>query len=190
LVFRENALTKFVLFEPPSIVSASSRTGNREDILRAVRQKLPRALARADFEMVALEYFRRLGHDNHHRLFLVYGWKEKKTKTSWGGNTVNHEKLAEARIHAMTAADLNRFMVTCALVSDLYCPGYSSAETLSKEANLIRTAVRYKVDASKITAGVASELSAKGKRGKSKRGLSARAGDKRRSSNGAKVHPV
>src|SRR6266850_6603694 len=32
LVFRENALTKFVLFEPPSIASASSRTGNREDI--------------------------------------------------------------------------------------------------------------------------------------------------------------
>jgi len=32
LVFRENALTKFVLFEPPSIASASSRTGNRENI--------------------------------------------------------------------------------------------------------------------------------------------------------------
>jgi len=61
----------------------------------------------------------------------------------------------------MTAADLNRFMVTCALVPDLYCPGYSSAETLSKEANLMRTAVRYKVEASKITARVTAELSAK-----------------------------
>ena len=38
----------------------------------------------------------------------------------------------------MTAADLNRFLVTCALVSDLYCPGYSSAETLSKDANLVQ----------------------------------------------------
>ena len=95
----------------------------RSRILRAVREKLPAAWARADFEMVALDYFRRLGHDNHHRLFQVYGWEEKKTKTSWGGNTVDHEKLAEARIRAMTAADLNRFMVTCALVPDLYCPG-------------------------------------------------------------------
>jgi len=44
---------------------------------------------------------------------------------------VDHKKLAEARIHAMTTADLNRFMVVaCALVSDLYCPGYSSAEAL------------------------------------------------------------
>jgi len=142
----------------------------RSRILRAVRQKLPRALARADFEMVALDYFRRLGHDNHHRLFQVYDWEEKKTKTSWGGNSVDHEKLAEARIHAMTAADLNRFVVTCALVPDLYCPGYSSAETLSKEASLMRTAVRYKVDASKITAIVTAELSKKRNGGKAPRG--------------------
>ncbi len=138
----------------------------RSRILQAVRQKLPAALARADFEMVALDYFRRLGHDNNHRLFQVYGWEEKKTKTSWGGSSVDHEKLAEARIRTMTAADLNRFIVTCALVPDLYCPGYSSAETLSKEANLMRTAVRYKVDASGITAGVAKELSGKRKHGK------------------------
>jgi ParB family chromosome partitioning protein len=135
----------------------------RARILQAVRQKLPAALARADFETVALDYFRRLGHDNHHRLFQVYGWEEKKTKTSWGGNTVDHEKLAEGRIRAMTAADLNRFLVTCSLVPDLYCPGYSSVETLSKEANLMRTAVRYKVDALKMTTGVTAELSAKRK---------------------------
>jgi hypothetical protein len=115
-----------------------------------------------------LDYFRRLGHDNHHRLFQVYGWEEKKTKTSWGGNTVNHGKLAEARIHAMTAADLNRFMVPCALVPALYCPGYGSAETLSKEANLMRIALRYRVDASKLTAGVTAELSAKRKERKAK----------------------
>ncbi len=91
----------------------------------------------------------------------------------------------------MTAADLNRFMVTCALVPDLYCPGYSSAETLSKEANLMRTAVRYKVHSSKITAGVTCELSAKGKRGKSSEpGSSAKAGDQRRSSNCAKGHQL
>jgi len=103
---------------------------SRSRILQAVRQKLPRVLARADFEMVALDYFRRLGHDNHHRLFQVYGWEEEKTKTSWDGNSVDHEKLAQARIRTMTAADLNRFMVTCALLADLYCPGYSSEEML------------------------------------------------------------
>ena len=119
--------------------------------------------------MVALDYFRSLGHDNHHRLFQVYGWEEKKTKTSWGGNSVDHEKLAEIRIRAMTVADLNRFVVMCSLIPDLYCPGYNSAETPSKEANLMRTAVRYKVDASKIAARVTAELSKKRKGGKAQR---------------------
>jgi hypothetical protein len=130
---------------------------------------------------VALDYFRRLGHDNHHRLFQVYGWEEKKTQTSSGGNSVDHEKLAEARIHAMTAADLNCFLVTCALVSDLYCPGYSSAETVSKESNLMRTAVRYEVDASKVTAEVKVELSKKRKGGKvQRRNVQKEAGSGRR----------
>ena len=141
---------------------------SRSRTLQAIRQKLPPTLARADFEMVALDYFRRLGHDNHHRLFQVYGWEEKKTKTSWGGTAVDHEKLAEAHIQAMTTADLNRFLVTCAVVPDLYCPGYSSAETLSKDANLMKAAVHYRVDASKITAKVTAELS-KRKGGKGQR---------------------
>lgn len=142
---------------------------SRSRILQAVRQKLPSALARADFEMVALDYFRPLGDDNHHRLFRVYGWEEKKTKTSWGGNTVDHERLAEARIQAMTTAELNRFLVMCSLVPDLYCPGFSSAEALSKETNLMCTAVRYRVDASRITGTVTAELLAKRKGGKAKR---------------------
>jgi len=134
---------------------------SRSRILQAVRQKLPGELMRADFEMVALDYFRRLGHDNHHRLFQVYGWEEKKTKASWGGMSVDHEKLAEAQIRKMTSTDLSRFLVTCALVADLYCPGYSSAETLSKEANLMRTANRYKLNVSRIVARVRIELSRK-----------------------------
>jgi hypothetical protein len=136
---------------------------SRSRILQAVRQKLPGELARADFEMVALDYFRRLGHDNYHRLFQVYGWDEKKTETSWGGTSVDHEKLADAQIRAMTTADLNRFLVTCALVPDLYCPGYSSAEALSREANLMKASARYKVDASKVTAMVTKNMSAKRK---------------------------
>ena len=66
---------------------------SRSRILQAIRQKLPPALARADFEMVALDYFRRLGHDNHHRLFQFYGWEEKKTKASWGGEFSGPRKV-------------------------------------------------------------------------------------------------
>ena len=132
---------------------------SRSRILQAVRQKLPPALARGDFEMIALDYFRRLGHDNHHRLFQVYGWEEKKTKTSWGGTSVDHEKMAEAHIREMTTADLNRFLVTCSLVPDLYCPGYSSTEVLSKESNLMKAAARYRVNASSLTSNAKTDLS-------------------------------
>jgi len=136
-------------------------------ILQAVRQELPEALSRPDFEMVALDYFRRLGHDNHHRLFQVYGWEEKKLKTSWGGFSVEHEKLAQDQIRSMTITDLNRFMVTCALVSDLYYGGYGGDDVLSKDSNLAQAASRYKVDLGKITAAVKAELSAKRKGAKS-----------------------
>ena len=93
-------------------------------ILEAVRKKLPDVLSRPDLEMVALDYFRRLGHDNHRRLSKVYSWEEKKSKASWGAQIVDYEKIAAVAVQAMTAADLHRFLVVCALASDLYCPGY------------------------------------------------------------------
>jgi hypothetical protein len=35
--------------------------------------------SRPDLEMAALDYYERLGHDNHRRLCRIYGWEEKKT---------------------------------------------------------------------------------------------------------------
>jgi len=58
----------------------------------------------------------------------------------------------------MKAADVNRFVVVCALVSDLYCPGYNPRQSLAKDSNLASTAIRYKVDAAKVAAGVRKEL--------------------------------
>ncbi len=109
--------------------------------------------------MVALDYFRRLGHDNHRRLSKLYAWDVKKRKTSWGAETVDYEKIAAAAVQAMTAADLHRFLVVCALVSDLYCPGYNPRQSLEKNSNFARTSARYKVDSAKIATGVRAELS-------------------------------
>ena len=108
---------------------------------------------------VALDYFRRLGHDNHRRLSKLYAWEEKKSKTSWGAQTVDYEKIAAAAVQAMKAADVNRFLVVCALVSDLYCPEYNPRQSLEKNSNLARTSARYKVDSAKIATGVKAELS-------------------------------
>ena len=113
-------------------------------------------------EIVALDHFRRLGHDNHRRLSKLYAWEEKKSKTSWGAQTVDYEKIAAAAVRAMKAADVNGFLVVCALVSDLYCPGYNPKQSLEKNTNLARTSALYKVDSARTATGVRAELS-KGK---------------------------
>src|SRR5690348_13611594 len=132
---------------------------SRVRVLEAIQKKLPDVLPRPDLEMVALDYFRRLGHDNHRRLSKLYAWEEKKSKTSWGAQTVDYEKIAAAAVQGMKAADVNRFLVVCALVSDLYCPGYNPRQSLAKESNLAHTAARYKVDTAKIATAVLGELS-------------------------------
>jgi hypothetical protein len=55
----------------------------------------------------------------------------KKSKTSWGADTVDYEKIAATAAQAMKTLDLNRFLVVCALVSDLYCPGYNPRQSLA-----------------------------------------------------------
>lgn len=134
---------------------------SRVRILEAIRKKLPDALSRLDLEMVALDYFRRLGHDNHRRLSKLYAWEEKKSKSSWGAQTVDYEKIAAAAVQAMKAADVNRFLAVCAVVSDLYCPGYNPRQSLEKNSNLARAAARYKVDSTKIAVAVRVGLSPK-----------------------------
>jgi hypothetical protein len=58
--------------------------------------------------MVAIVYFPRLGHDNHRRLSKLCTWEEKKSKTSWGAQTVDYEKIAAAAVQAMKAAARRR----------------------------------------------------------------------------------
>jgi hypothetical protein len=88
----------------------------------AIRKKLPATLSRPDLEMAALDYFERLGHDNHRRLCRVYGWEEKKTKGSWGGSTVDYKTIVGTAVREMNTREIPHFVVVCALASDLYCP--------------------------------------------------------------------
>jgi hypothetical protein len=60
---------------------------------------------------------------------------------------------------ALVKTTFNRFLVVGALVSDLYCPGYSPRQPLEKSSNLSRTAARYKVDPAKTAATLRVELS-------------------------------
>jgi len=137
-------------------------------VLEAIRKKMPDILSRPDMEMVALDYFRRLGHDNHRRLSKFYAWEEKKSKSSWGAQIVDYEKIATVAVQAMTTPHVHRFLVVCALVSDLYCPGYDPKQSLAKDSNLACTSTRYKVDSAKIAAAVQTESSQAKTRGETR----------------------
>ncbi len=113
----------------------------------------------------ASDYFPRPGSRQPSSVVQVFGWEEKKSKTWWGGNTGRPRQVGGSSHSRNDSGQSQPFMMTSALVPDLYCPGCSSAETLSKEASLMRTAARYryKVNVSKISATVTTELSWKGK---------------------------
>jgi ParB family chromosome partitioning protein len=131
----------------------------RVRILDAIRTKLSATLSLPELEMIALDYFERLGHDNHRRLCRVYRWEEKKTKASWGGGCVDYGTIARKAVGAMSPLEVQHFLVVCSLVSDLYCPGYDPRQALAKDTNLARTAARYKIDTAKLTMKVRTELS-------------------------------
>jgi len=92
-----------------------------------------------------------------HRLSL-HGYLEQNLM---GRSDCGLREIAAAAAQAMKSVDLNRFLVVCALVSDLYCPGYNPKQSLAKDSNLARAAARCKIDAAKITVAVRAELTKK-----------------------------
>jgi len=52
----------------------------------------------------------------------------------------------------MTTAEIGKFLIVCALASDLYCPTYVGGGALAKDSSLAREAAHYKVNAERIFA--------------------------------------
>src|ERR1700722_7679390 len=82
----------------------------------------------------------------------------EKSKAAWDGVTVDYEVIAEKAVREMNAQDLQRFLIVCSLVADLYCPAFNPRQSLAKDSNLARTAARYKIDPVKLAADVRAEL--------------------------------
>lgn len=134
-------------------------------LLEAIRKKLSASLSLFELEMIALDYFARLRHDNHRRSSHEHAWEERNTKTSWGGGGVDYETVARSAIGAMSPTEVQHFLVACALVSDLCCPRYNPRQSLAKGSNLARAAARYEIDTAKLSAA-REELSKKAEKGK------------------------
>ena len=121
----------------------------RQRLLEEVTKRVPSPLGRHELNLVAASYFQQLGHDNQHRLFKFFGWDISKPKDGDRGFT-DYPKLASAKLDRITTGEIGKFLVTCALAGDLYCPSYISGATLAKDSKLARAARHYKVNGERI----------------------------------------
>jgi len=117
-------------------------------------------LSRHELDLVALSYFHQLGHDSQHRIFKFFGWEAAKAKAANGGYT-DYPKLASAKLEKMTMAEIGKFLVVCALASNLYCPSYLSGAALGKDSDLAKEAGHYNINAKGILREVTEKLAKK-----------------------------
>jgi ParB family chromosome partitioning protein len=132
----------------------------RRRLLEEVYKRVPAELSRYELDFVALRYFRQLGHDSQHRIFKFFAWDTAKDKAANGGYA-DYSKLAGAKLDKLTAADIGRFLVVCALATDLYCPTYMSSVTPVKDSNLAMAARHYKVNGERILRELKKRLAKK-----------------------------
>jgi len=121
----------------------------RKRLLQEVYRRVPGQLSRHELSLVALRFFELSGHDSQHRIVKFFTWEVAKAKSSNGGY-VDYPKLASAKLDGMTTAEIGRFLVVCALASDLYSPTYLPSATLPKNSRLATEAARHKVNAAKL----------------------------------------
>lgn len=121
----------------------------RKRLLAEVYKRVPGQLPRHELGLIGLRYFEQLGHDSQHRIFKFFVWETAKAKSPKGGY-VDYPKLASAKLDSMTTAETGRFLMVCALASDLYCPTYLSGATLTKDSKLAKEAAHYKINGNKV----------------------------------------
>lgn len=129
----------------------------RARIFKAVMEKAPKKLERADLELIAKSAWKRLMNETQRVVMKVHGGLEPQ-KSQYGFEC---DKPAYKFIDAATDAELVKFMLATALGPDLSVNGYSETE---KPELLLAIAKRLKVNVAKIDAELKVELKAKQKK--------------------------
>ncbi len=126
----------------------------RRRLLEEIFKRVPAQLGRHELDFIGLSFLNQVGHDNQRRIFKFFQWEEKKETSAYGG--VDYGKLASAKLDGMTPAELGKFLMVCALASDLYfAPYITTGGKLAKEAE------HYRVNAEKILREVKDKIAGK-----------------------------
>lgn len=131
----------------------------RKSLLAEVQKRVPNELGRHELDLIASSYFQQLGHDSQHRLFKFFAWDDTKTKAVNRGYT-DYPKLAITKLDKMTTAEITKFLVVCALASELYFPTYYGSAS-AKDSKLTREAAHYKVNCDRVLREVREKFATK-----------------------------
>lgn len=121
---------------------AKAERAFRQALFAKVREAYPPALARADWNDLALAFVHEMQHETTKQLFKLWGWEPAKTQYGNG----NYEKAAATYIPALSGADLSKLLLDLIFVSDLSVSTWSDA----KPQKLFDAAKRFKVNAEQV----------------------------------------
>jgi ParB/RepB/Spo0J family partition protein len=122
----------------------------RARLLAALRAKPGTTLTTPDLLLVAGAFFDSTGHDHRVSLVRLWGWLNKGDKSR--PEEVGHKKLA-----TLTPAELVRFLIDCALVSELRAPAWSE----TPPTRMLALAARHRIDARALRREAEAQLKSK-----------------------------
>ncbi len=129
----------------------------RGRIFKAVMEKAPKKLERADLELIAKAAWKRQMNETQRVIMKLHGGFEPQ-KSQYG---FENDKPAFKFIDGATDAELIKLMLATALGPDLSVNAYSETE---KPEQLLAIAKRLKVDVAKIDAALKAEQKEKAKK--------------------------
>lgn len=114
----------------------------RQSLFAKVRENYPLALARADWNDLALAFIHEMQQETTKQLFNLWGWEPAKEQYGNG----NYRKAAVALIPKLSGAEMSRLLFDCIFVSDLQVSTWSDA----KPEKLFAAAKRFKVNVEQL----------------------------------------
>lgn len=118
---------------------AKAERAFRQALFAKVRESYPPALARADWNDLAIAMLHEMQQETCKQLFALWQWEPAK-ENKYGG--VNYRKAAAAYIPKLSGADMSKLLFDCIFVSDLSVSTWSD----EKPTKLFEAAKRFKVN--------------------------------------------
>jgi hypothetical protein len=119
-------------------------------VFAAIRAKTPASIAAADLRLVAQALWQLAGNDSRVRMAKLWDWAGKS-------NVSEEVHRCDAKILKISEEELRRFVLDCALISEIRANTYDNR----KPAKLLETAKRLRINTDEVRKTLKAEQAAK-----------------------------